>query len=161
MYERYEVWDDALDRDPEPTQVRTGQVTGGFRRLGRQPWLDMTAGHPSTSSTTGHAIIMPNLTLCTAVYIRLLRAEWGGSQVIKLIAWGRMSSCNVPSPDTSSLSQPALSSSFRISFKTNRGKKSSLLYPPNLSSSSSLFLQISALEHCLIFLYLVLIPKKS
>ena len=122
-----------------------GQVySGGFRGVGWQPWLDMTAaGHPSTSSTTDHhAIIMPGLTLCTRVYnVALLGVEWGASQVIKLIAWGRMSSCNVPSPDTSSLSlasRQLYHLPLLISFWLNW-----------LSPLSPLHLQIIVMEHCL------------
>ena len=68
---------------------------------GNRGYDNRGGGHDSrtsehVASTTGHAIIIPSLTLSATLYCRLLGAEWGVEQVIKLIAWGRMSSCNVP-----------------------------------------------------------------
>ena len=68
---------------------------------GNRGYDNRGGGHDSrtsehVASTTGHAIIIPSLTLSAMLYCRLLGAEWGVEQVIKLIAWGRMSSCNVP-----------------------------------------------------------------
>ena len=73
-------------------------------------YLDTTTGHPSTSFTTD-ALLSCLEELNTTVDNVVELGVW---KVIKLIAWGRMSSCNVPSPDTSSLSLTA--SSFIIFF---------------------------------------------
>ena len=75
LHENLQIW----SSNNELANVRSG-YSGGFRGVGRQPWLDMTAaGHPSTSSTTDHhVIIMPGLTLCTTVYKdETLGVEWG------------------------------------------------------------------------------------
>ena len=79
-------------------------------------YLDTTTGHPSTSFTT--AVLL--LSCLEELYTTVDKAvELGVWKVIKLIAWGRMSSCNVPSPDTSSLSLTA--SSFIIFFWSHLG----------------------------------------
>ena len=93
-------------------------------------YLDTTTGHPSTSFTTDALLSCLeelNTTVDNAV-------ELGVWKVIKLIAWGRMSSCNVPSPDTSSLSLTA--SSFIIFFWSHLGLNClSPLSPPLLQIS--------------------------
>ena len=142
LHENLQIW----SSNNQLANLRSGLFRWFSGGVGRQLWLDMTAaGHPSTSSTTDHhAIIMPGLTLCTTVYNVALGVEWGVLQVIKLIAWGRMSSCNVPSPDTSSLSLAShqlYHLLLLISFWLNW-----------LSSLSPLLLQIIAKENCLSFL---------
>ena len=74
LHENLQIWSSNLTK----SWLICGQVTGGV--------LDMTAGHPSTSPTTDHAIIIRSLTLYNSLQENIPGVEWGVSQVIKLIA---------------------------------------------------------------------------
>ena len=106
-------------------------VTNSTSEWHLQPaYLDSTTGHPSTSFTTA-ALLSCLEELNTTVDKAVELGVW---KVIKLIAWGRMSSCNVPSPDTSSL--PLTASSFIIFFWSHLGLNClSPLSPPLLQIS--------------------------